>query len=102
MAHSADRAVKRADRTFVKFEQLGDAGLGAVDSLTTIIDSIAPAVERATALLTDLHDASGRLPPLLQQAQVDLEEIELLLKGLQGHWLFRRSVNREREKDAAR
>lgn len=99
MARSADRAVKRADRTFVKFEELGDAGLGVADSLIAVIDSIAPAVERATALLASLHDASGQLPPLLEQAQVDLEEIELLLKGLQGHWLFRRSVEREKEKE---
>ncbi|MBD3239769.1 MAG: MCE family protein [Chitinivibrionales bacterium] len=99
MAHSADRAVKRADLAFRKFEELGDAGLGVADSLVVIIDSIAPAVERATALLSTLHSASGQLSPLFEQAQTDLEEIELLLKGLQGHWLFRRSVEREKDKE---
>jgi phospholipid/cholesterol/gamma-HCH transport system substrate-binding protein len=92
--HTADRAFVKADRTFTQFDTLGVAGVGLIDSAQVFIDSLQPAVSETQRLLRDLTGASSRLTPMLRQVQVDLKDIEVLLKGLQNHWLFRRSVSK--------
>jgi ABC-type transporter Mla subunit MlaD len=97
VARSANRAVREADNAFRKFGELGDAGIEVADSLDELIEKITPAVTEAQELFSSLDEAAGHLSPMFEQAQTDLEEIEVLLKGLQKHWLFRRSVEKQLE-----
>jgi len=95
-ARAAKRTAVRLDGAGERFGKLGDRGTEALDSLVGLMDSLGPAISEARRLLVTLGDASGHLSPMFEQAQVDLEEIEVLLKGLQKHWLFRRSVDKEK------
>jgi phospholipid/cholesterol/gamma-HCH transport system substrate-binding protein len=98
---TGDRAFNRADQAFIKFNDLGAAGIGLADSAKAFIDSLGPAISGTRALLQQLNQSSTRLPPLFKQAQVDLVEIEVLLKGLENHWLLRRAVNKGKEAQAS-
>jgi len=97
LAHRSGETMHKAEWAFERLGTLSDNSGLVVDSIAAIVNSLAPAVSDARDLLTSLTDASEQIPPVLQQAYVDLEEIEVLLRGLQNHWLFRRSVDKQKE-----
>ncbi len=100
LAHSSTRAVHEAEDAFGRFGELSDVGIRVADSIGTLVDSVAPVIGETKALLENLRDASGQLSPVLRQAHVDLEQIEVLLRGLRNHWLLRRAVKKHKEEEA--
>jgi ABC-type transporter Mla subunit MlaD len=100
IASTTQRTMRHAEQAVDRFDKLGEAGIGVADSLQVTIDSVEAAISDARVLLENLGGASEQLPGMFDQAIVDLHEIEILLKGLQRHWLFRRSVRKEREESA--
>jgi ABC-type transporter Mla subunit MlaD len=95
-ARAAKKTVQRFDGTAAKFSAMGESWTELSDSVGSLITTVGPAVTQAQGLLSDLRTSSGHLSPVLEQALVDLREIEVLLKGLQNHWLFKRSVEKGR------
>lgn len=98
-ARIANRALRNMDAAFKDFGELSRTSSEVPAALLASLDSIGPAITDARVLLQNLNQTTGYLPPVLEQAQTDLEEIEVLLKGLQKHWLFRRSVRKGQEDD---
>ncbi len=97
LARSATRTVRGIDNTIAKVGGLSDSWTGVADSLNLLLQSIEPAVREARTLLLQLQQTGEKLPPVMEQALTDLEEIETLLRGLQNHWLFNRAVRKGRE-----
>lgn len=92
----AQRMVVNFDSTADDFSRLSNSWTGLADTVDVLIDSIEPTIAQGNALLSQLTSSGGHLTPLLKQALVDLRDIEVLLKGLQKHWLFKRSVDKGR------
>lgn len=74
----------------------------SVDELNRILANVA----KATQLLPRMADrVAGELedvPGLVYQTQATLQEAEVLLEGLQRHWLIRRYIDREIRPEADR
>jgi len=101
LARIATRTARRFDETAVKFGGLSDAWEGVSDSLVVVMQSVEPAILEAKTLIVQLQQTGEKLPPVMEQALVDLQEIEVLLRGLQKHWLFNRAVRKGKEDASA-
>ncbi len=79
-------------------EQITDMVAGVQDALAEV-NAILASVSEATAQLPQMTDrVAGELedvPGLVYQTQATLQEAEVLLEGIQRHWLIRRHIDKE-------
>lgn len=100
---SVDRTVDRANAMIDKVSDFGAHGVAAADSIGALSRDIVTLVGNVDSLVADIHDVAsglGDLPAdikrITELVERDLREAEILLKALQKHWLFRRSVRKQR------
>lgn len=93
-----DRTLRSLDTTLTVYTGMGEGGGLLIDSLATMIEEIRPVVTDAGQLMTTVDGVGREAFDLVEQTEKALTEVELLVKGLQKHWLLRRSVRKaERE-----
>lgn len=102
-----DRTLVSADRMIGNLSQLGDKGIEAVDSLMLLSHSVDGLINDLNFVVSDLDslvsgfdDLPGSVDNVVELLEKDLKEAELLLKGIQNHWFFRRAMRKQRELEA--
>jgi hypothetical protein len=97
-----DRTLRALDTTLAVYTDAGVGGEVLIDSLATVVREIKPVVADAGQLMTTVDGVGRELFDLVEQTEKSITEVELLIKGLQKHWLLRRSVRKAaREKKKA-
>jgi phospholipid/cholesterol/gamma-HCH transport system substrate-binding protein len=106
MFGQVDRLVLGAHEMVAKLGAFGEHGTATVDTLMTFshhADSLVAMLHVVADDLDGLVGTLGGMPAdvdtVLQGLKKDVDEAEVLLRGLQNHWLFRRSVRKAREKE---
>ena len=61
----------------------------AITNITATITSVNDRLRQVETILTDVKKTTGALPEALLQAQDTLRETEVLIDGVQKHWLLR-------------
>jgi hypothetical protein len=67
---------------------------GNVEGLITKIDAVVVNIDSLIAGFGSLPEDAGTLLNLLQK---DLQEAEILLKGIENHWLLRRTIRKQKK-----
>jgi len=100
----ADNTVSNADAMIVHMDEFGQQGTVTVKSFQNVIDdaghlvgkfdSIAATVD---TLISELENVPPQIDTLLQTVKKDLDEAEILILGLQKHWLLKKAVNKAKK-----
>jgi ABC-type transporter Mla subunit MlaD len=98
-----NRTITNADGMISSLDDFGKQGTATVDTFMQFSQDARRLVDRLDTVVLNLNEIAlglKRLPPdvdiLIDGVKTDVKEAELLLKGLQRHWLFRRSVEKAR------
>jgi ABC-type transporter Mla subunit MlaD len=98
-----NRTITNADGMILSLNNFGTQGTATVDTFMQFSQDAGKLVDRLDTVALNLNEIAlglKRLPPdvdiLIDGVKTDVKEAELLLKGLQRHWLFRRSVEKIR------
>ncbi len=93
-----------ADTMVADLSRLGTHGYEAVDTLMVfarhaivLTDQIDRLLKDVSQLSTQYKDMPEQVQKTLKQIHDDAEQMEILLKGLQRHWLFKGAVNKARQ-----
>ena len=93
-----DRTLRAVDTTLAVYTDAGIGGVVLIDSLAAMVREIKPVIADAGQLMTTVDGVGRELFDLVEQTEKSITEVELLIKGMQKHWLLRRSVRKaERE-----
>jgi phospholipid/cholesterol/gamma-HCH transport system substrate-binding protein len=90
--------VGSANSTLTNVNTFISSGDRLADSLVILSDSLKPVIENINTLLAAVETITDSVPAVIAKFYDDLEEAELLIKGIQNHWLIRRGVKKEKEK----
>lgn len=99
-----DKTLVHADRMISNLTKLGDRGIEAVDSLMVLSENVDVLIKDLNVVVSDLDslvtgfdNLPGDVDRVVDLLEKDLEEAEILLKGIQNHWFFRRTMKKQRE-----
>ncbi len=77
---------------------IADTG-GLLSNLNTVVVDVRRVVTNVNGIVLDaqstvqnIQRASGGLPAMMQQTESTLEDVEVLLQGIQQHWLLRKYI----------
>jgi phospholipid/cholesterol/gamma-HCH transport system substrate-binding protein len=93
----ANRTLKQVDTIFTKVGVIGDKGKQLADSIVGISGKVTKLVIDIDTLVRGVQNTSKDLPGLMDKVQVDLSEVELMLKALQNNWLFKSSIQSQKD-----
>jgi len=104
MLQKANVTLGSADIMIEHMTQFGQNGTSTVQTFNEVGLEAAQLVEKLEGLLNNLNSLSSRLhdfPPEIQETfdllKRDLIEAEILLEGMQNHWLLKNSMKKTRD-----
>ncbi len=97
-----------ANDMMTQFRRAGEQGTGILDSAAVFISDIKTLFGNVNAVLSgldtliaEIDSLPGTVGDLVETLHKDAQEADLLLRGMQEHWLLRRSIRKARQKEAA-
>lgn len=101
-----NRTLYNANQMIDHLAAFGSHGTATVDSLMVfsqhadqLIADMGFVVLDLDSLISDFGLLPENVDTVLYLLQEDLREAEILLKGIQNHWFFRRAIRKQRERD---
>ena len=99
-----DHTINKANIMIEKLTDFSDHGTATIDSITVLFSSVVGLIDKIDAVVVNIDSlivGFGTLPKdantILDLLQKDLQEAEILLKGVQNHWLLRRTIRKQKK-----
>jgi ABC-type transporter Mla subunit MlaD len=82
--------MRQVDSLLVSLNAVGTSSVTLVDSIKNVMSGVQRALVDARTIIGDVKGASGDVGPMIHRVQDDLDEAEIMMRGLQKNWLFRK------------
>lgn len=99
-----DHTINKANIMIEKLTDFSDHGKATIDSITVLFGSVVGLIDKIDAVVVNIDSlivGFGTLPKdastILDLLQRDLQEAGILLKGVQNHWLLRRTIRKQKK-----
>ncbi|MBD3391172.1 MAG: MCE family protein [Chitinivibrionales bacterium] len=99
-----DALLADADAMLASLTSFGSHGTATVDTLMTfshhadsLVASLHETARHLDGLVKDMEGVPAGVDEVIEGMKRDVKEAEVLLKGLQNHWMFRKAVREARE-----
>lgn len=99
LTRQVEHTLKVADGAIVTYQELGEKGQSAIDSVVQVVKGVEPVLEDARGLMSTVDGTVKQLPSVLTKVSGDLDELNMILRALQEHPLLRGSVKRAKAKE---
>ena len=86
--------MKQVDSMFRTVNAVGASSVGLVDSLKMVMAGVQKTLADAEAVMANAKDASEHFSPIIEQIQGNLDNAEVMMRGLQKNWLIRRMAGK--------
>lgn len=105
LLHRTGETMNKADEVLDNFTTFGNRGITAVDSLMIFAihaDKMVKDLNQTVYRMDTLFKAMDSIPAdfnnVMKHFSRELDQVDLLFKALENHWLLRRFIRREKEK----
>ncbi|GEM_PF-2889461 len=102
--YEVDHTINRANLMINKLISFSDHGTATIDSIMLLfgnVDNLINRIDGVVVTIDTLVGSFGSLPKdatvIFDLLQKDLREAEILLKGIQSHWLLKRTMKKQRQ-----
>ena len=96
--------LKQTDRVINNFTNFGTRGTNMVDSLMmfsshadSMISNLNSSVNGLDTLINNLDDVPKDFGRVMDELSVELGKMDMIFKGLENHWLLRKSIKKQRK-----
>lgn len=86
--------MKQVDSMFRTVNSVGASSVELVDSLKTVMAGIQKTLGDAQSVMANARDASEHFGPMIDQIQGNLDNAEVMMRGLQKNWLIRKMTGK--------
>jgi hypothetical protein len=93
----SSNVMKQVDSMFKNVNAVGASSAVIVDSLKTVMAGVQKALADAQAVMANAKDASSHLGPVVDKIQDNLDQAEVMMRGLQKSWLIRKMTGKPEE-----
>ncbi|MBN2189121.1 MAG: MCE family protein [Chitinispirillaceae bacterium] len=94
ITEQSSNVMKQVDSMFKTVNAVGASSVTLVDSLKTVMSGVQKALADAQAVMANAKGASEHLGPMVNQIQVNLDQAEIMMRGLQKNWLIRKMTGK--------
>jgi phospholipid/cholesterol/gamma-HCH transport system substrate-binding protein len=88
MTH-VNATLSQTDSIMRKVSAMGDRGPALSDSVIVISGKVSSLITDVNKLVTSAQTASKDVPVLMGQVQADMDQVDMMLRGLQKNWLVK-------------
>ncbi|MBN2036340.1 MAG: MCE family protein [Chitinispirillaceae bacterium] len=92
------RMMAQVDSLLGTLNRTGVLGATLVDSVTIMLATVQKALGDATVIMDNVKKVSGDFAPMMDQVQDNLNQAEVMMRGLQKNWLVRQAVGKPEDK----
>lgn len=99
-----DYTISKANIMIEKLTDFSDHGNATIDSIMVLFNNVGGLIGKIDAMVINIDSliaGFGTLPEdasaFLNLLQKDLQEAEVLLKGIENHWLLRRTIKKQKK-----
>lgn len=97
--------MNKANKMLDNFNEFGNHGIATVDSLMTfaisadrMVKDLNNTVYTMDTLFNNLDSIPTDFHNVMEHISAELDQVDLLFKALENHWLLKRSIRRQKEK----
>ncbi len=94
LATEARKTMTGVDSLLATLETAGKSGQLVLDSIPAVVELVKSALEEANHIIASASELSETVPALVDDLDDTLEEVDLILKGLQKNRMLRRMMGR--------
>ena len=92
------RVMRQVDSLLGTLNKAGTTGAGLADSVATLMTSVQKSLGDAAVIMENMKNLSGNFSPMLNQVQDNLDQAEVMMRGLQKNWLVRQAVGKPEDR----
>jgi phospholipid/cholesterol/gamma-HCH transport system substrate-binding protein len=94
----SSKIMKQVDSLFGTINTVGASGVVLVDSLKTVMAGVQKTLADAQVIMGNVKDVSAHFGPMVEQVQDNLDQAEVMMRGLQKNWLIRKMTGKPDDK----
>ncbi len=105
LMHKAGNTMNNANKMLNNFNEFGTHGIATVDSLMVfavnadkMVRELNNTVYTMDTLFTNMDSIPSDFHNVMENLSTELEQVELIFKALENHWLLRRAIRKQKEK----
>jgi ABC-type transporter Mla subunit MlaD len=88
------RMMRQVDSLLCSLNKTGTVGVGLADSVAVLITTVQKSLGDAAVVMENVKNISGDFAPMLNQVQDNLDQAEVMMRGLRKNWLVRQAVGK--------
>lgn len=92
------RMMRQVDSLLNTLNKTGTTGAGLADSVATLMTTVQKSLGDAAIILENVKNISGNFAPMVNQVQDNLDQAEVMMRGLRKNWLVRKAVGKVEDK----
>jgi ABC-type transporter Mla subunit MlaD len=92
------RMMRQVDSLLGTLNKAGTTGAGLADSVAALMTVVQKSLGDAALIMENVKDLSGNFAPMLNQVQDNLDQAEVMMRGLQKNWLVQKAVGKPEDK----
>jgi phospholipid/cholesterol/gamma-HCH transport system substrate-binding protein len=86
------RMMRQVDSLLGSLNKTGMVGAGVADSVAVLMTTVQKSLGDAAVIMENVKNISGNFAPMLNQVQDNLDQAEVMMRGLRKNWLVRQAV----------
>jgi len=90
--------MKQVDTLLAALNTIGASSVTMVDSIKTVMNGVQKALSDAQVIVGNVKGVSGNFNPMINQVQNNLDQAEVMMRGLQKNWLIRKLTGKPEDK----
>jgi phospholipid/cholesterol/gamma-HCH transport system substrate-binding protein len=94
----SSKIMKQVDSLMGTINTVGASSIVLVDSLKTVMSGVQKALSDAQVIMGNVKDVSAHFGPMVDQIQDNLDQAEVMMRGLQKNWLIRQMTGKPEDR----
>jgi phospholipid/cholesterol/gamma-HCH transport system substrate-binding protein len=90
--------MKQVDTLLASLNTIGASSVTMVDSIKTVMNGVQKAMADAQVIVGNVKGASGNFNPMINQVQSNLDQAEIMMRGLQKNWLIQKLTGKPEDR----
>jgi phospholipid/cholesterol/gamma-HCH transport system substrate-binding protein len=92
------RMIKQVDSLLSALNKTGVMSLGLADTVASLMAMVQKSLVDVAVITDNVKKVSGNFMPMLDQVQDNLNQAEIMMRGLQKNWLMRQAVGKPEDR----
>jgi phospholipid/cholesterol/gamma-HCH transport system substrate-binding protein len=92
------RMMAQVDSLLGSFNKAGAMSATLADTVAALMSSVQKSLGDVAVIMENVKEVSGRFAPIVEQVQDNIDQAEIMMRGLQKNWIVQKAVGKPQDK----